>query len=284
MVQFQAKNIFYIVSSIFLTISLGWALITLAAQLQPTQKLTVAFLDVGQGDATLITAPNGVQVLIDAGVGPTILRSLHNHIPLRDTTIDVFIASHFDMDHVGGLQDVFIGYNVQQLLFGFERSDVYPLQSISVPHQVVRTGDRVTLDPQAGVFIDILSPPESFKGVDENDRSVVVRLVYNETCFLFTGDSSVRIERFLIEGYGDALRCDVLQVGHHGSDTSTSELFVGFVQPQYAIISVGADNQFGHPHQEVLDILQSFAVNVLRTDQQGTIVLVSDGVQIEPQN
>ena len=115
---------------------------------------------------------------------------------------------------------------------------------------------RDDLDLENNIYLEVLFPDNSFlkESIDINDQSLVLRLVFKEICFLFNGDVSKTIEKYLITNYQDGLDCNVLKVGHHGSNTSTSEEFVGFVSPEYGVISSGKENKFGHPHQEVLDL------------------------------
>ena len=136
------------------------------------------------------------------------------------------------------------------------------------------------LDEKRGITLDVLFPDRDVSGLDTNDGSLVTRLSYGEICFLLMGDAPRGVEEYLTHLYGDYLHCAVLKVGHHGSRTSSSEFFVQKVAPQYAVISDGKDNSYGHPHQETLDTLKEFGVNVLRTDTLGTITFETDGVEL----
>ncbi|KKP80420.1 MAG: internalization-related competence protein ComEC/Rec2 protein, partial [Parcubacteria group bacterium GW2011_GWB1_35_5] len=130
-----------------------------------------------------------------------------------------------------------------------------------------------------GVVLQILFPDRDPAGMETNTSSIIARLVYGENEFLFTGDSPKSIENYLISLGG--LESDVLKAGHHGSKTSTSPDFVTAVSPEYVVISAGKDNRYGHPSQEVLDILNNFGAEILRTDKDGRIVFESDGESLK---
>lgn len=274
--------------------------------------LTVAFLDVGQGDAIYIETPSGNQILIDGGPGKTVLRELSKVMPFYDKSIDVVIATHADQDHVGGLPDVLKKYKVNIFMepgVSGKSSSYKELEKIiteksqgltlgnfkgeTLKKILARRGMIVDLGD--GAILQILFPDRDPSGMDTNVAGIVARLVYGENEFLLTGDSPIAIENYLVslgcqgqplkcpgpKGLPLALASDVLKVGHHGSKTSTGASFVSAVSPQYAVISVGKDNRYGHPNQEVLDILNNFGAKILRTDQSGRIVFKSDGINLE---
>jgi len=143
---------------------------------------------------------------------------------------------------------------------------------------IAKRGQRIALDKN--VYIDILFPDRSTIEWDANTASIVVRLVYGDTSFLLTGDSPKRIEEYITSLDGGWLSASVLKLGHHGSRTSTSEFFLGIVNPQYAVISAGTDNRYGHPHKEVMDMLNQFEIPSLATYESGTIIFESDGENV----
>jgi len=276
--------------------------------------LTVSFLNIGQGDATFIEGPNGNQILIDGGPGRSILRELSAVMPFYDRSIDVVVATHADQDHVGGLPDVLNKYNVNIFMeteVAGESSSYEELEKMIVEKESIgkikkilaRRGMKVDLG--GGAVLQILFPDRDPSGMETNTSSIVARLVYGKNEFLFTGDSPKAIEEYLVsleknlkEGHlqecqGQPLNCpgpkglpltlqsDVLKAGHHGSKTSTSAEFVSAVSPEFAVISVGKDNRYGHPNQETLDALTNFSAKILRTDQLGRIIFQSDGVNLE---
>lgn len=248
--------------------------------------LTVVFLDVGQGDAIFIQAPNGNQVLFDGGPNKAVLRELSKVMPFYDRSIDVIMESHPDSDHIAGLVEVLRRYKTDLVLESGVESDNLAYQEIknlirekNIQYILARRGLRINLDDE--LYLDILFPDRDVSRLDTNDASVVARLVYGENEFLFTGDSPKKIENYLISLYGKNLESDVLKIGHHGSDTSTSESFLGYVNPKYAVISVEKDNKYGHPHQKVLDLLNQFGITILRTNDLGTIKIKSNGENLQ---
>ena len=247
--------------------------------------LTVVFLDAGQGDAIFIEAPNGNQVLIDGGPNKSVLRQLSKVMPFYDRSIDIVIATHPDKDHIGGLPDVLQRYTVDFILESGVKNDTgtsRAFESAILQNKIkkifAKRGMAITLGDD--VFLNILFPDRDVSEVESNTASIVAQLVYKNTEFMFTGDSPKTIEEYLVFLDGEKLRSDVLKVGHHGSKTSSSESFVGYVSPEYAIISAGADNSYGHPHKEVVEILNQFGSAILNTKDNGAIVFKSDGENI----
>lgn len=265
----------------FFTAVIWWVVF----QIDDQKELRVTFLDVGQGDAILIEAPNGNQILIDTGPNKKVLESLGKILPIYDKSIDGILLTHPDLDHIGGTVPVFDIFEIDYLFTASssKKTDVTEaIDNLREPERVeLWRGDKIILDTVSDVYLEILFPDKEFvKNIeDANDRSIVTKLVYGETCFIFTGDASKMIELFIVSKYGsnDYLKCELLKAGHHGSDTSTAEEFVGFVSPKYGIISTGKDNKFGHPHQEVLDVFHKFNVEVLNTAEEGNIGFYSDG-------
>ncbi|MEX0930429.1 MAG: ComEC/Rec2 family competence protein [Candidatus Paceibacterota bacterium] len=251
----------------------------------PDDTLTVAFLDVGQGDAVLIEAPNGNQILIDGGRGPKVMRGLGAMVPLWDRSLDVVVATHPDSDHIGGLVSVLERYSVAALLHSGSESesriDDALLSSAEKEGVVVtelRAGDTIRLSPR--VHFDVLFPPVDPSGMDPNDASLIGRLVYGDTAFLLSGDAPKAVEKYLAQTYGRNLKSNVLKVGHHGSDTSSALVWIGWSDPEYAVISAGKDNSYGHPHEEVVERLERFDIKILETAKEGTIVFESDGERV----
>ena len=259
-----------------------WSLVFAAT---PTGVLTVAFLDVGQGDAIYIETPHGNQLLIDGGKGRAVLRELGSRLSPYDRTLDAVLATHPDMDHIGGLPELFARFNIALFLESGvhdDGADAAALRNAVTDEGLTflpaRAGTTLMLDE--GVALTILFPEGDVSAFESNTGSVVARLSYGGTSFLFTGDSPASIERYLAGKHGAALRSDVLKLGHHGSDTSTTEEFLGFVAPRYGIISAGCDNPYGHPHRDVLARLERFDVQALATCEHGTLVFESDGHDI----
>ena len=244
--------------------------------------LTVSFLDVGQGDAIFIDAPSGRQVLVDGGPDRSVLRELGKVMPWWDRSIDVVVATHPDADHISGLVDVLQRYRVQYIFHPGVEKNTGPAESmlLSVAKEgaeeiYARRGQVVELGD--GAYLEILFPDRDMSDVETNTASIVARLVYGDTAFMLTGDSPQSIEKYLVQLDGKGLRANILKAGHHGSDTSSSELFVGFVSPEYAVLSRGCDNKYGHPHKDVVALFKRFEIPTLDTCEEDTITFVSDG-------
>lgn len=253
--------------------------------------LTVAFLDVGQGDAIFIESPTGVQVLIDGGSGNAVLRELGKVMPFYDRSIDVVIATHPDADHIGGLIPVLKRYEVEYILRPGVKNDTPATESllaliaierhgVSFYKEVLARREHV-LELGSGAYLRILFPDRDASAMEPNTASIVAQLVYGEHEFLLTGDSPEQVEKYLVSLDGKNLRSDVLKLGHHGSKTSTGDSLLGFAAPEYAIISAGKDNSYGHPHKIVLEKLERFKIPALSTAKSGTIIFKSNGVTLQ---
>jgi competence protein ComEC len=252
--------------------------------------LTVAFLNIGQGDAIFIESPIGRQVLLDGGPSRSILREISKITPFYDRSIDVMIASHPDTDHIAGLNDILERYKIDLFMEPGVEGDtsIYEelntrIERLKIKKLEARRG--MVVDLGGGAIMEILFPVTDPRGMETNTASIVARLVYGENEFLLTGDSPKNIEEYLVslecERCPLTLKADVLKAGHHGSKTSTSDSFVQTVSPDFAVISAGKDNRYGHPHQEVLNILAKNKVKILRTDRDGRIIFESDGVGLK---
>ncbi len=246
--------------------------------------LTVAVLDIGQGDAIYIEAPNGNQALFDAGNGDEIISKLREVMHAGDDSINVALATNPDRDHIGGFASVFETYEVGVV---FEPGTVSTTKTYEAfqkasenegsKYYLARKGTRITLDQEKGVYIDILFPDRDVSKFERNDGSIVAKLTYGATSFLLTGDSTTVTEGLIAKSSPELLDVDVLKVGHHGSRTSTSEELLRLATPKYAAISYGEGNSYGHPHLEVVERLKKHGVEVHGTGEEGTIVFVSDG-------
>lgn len=246
--------------------------------------LTVSFLDVGQGDSIFIQAPSGRQMLIDGGKGMSALRQLAKHVPWYDKTIDVVIGTHPDQDHIGGLIEILRRYRVPLIVkssvLDTEGADFKAFEKAATQEEgaEVREAKRgEVIDLGDGAYLEILFPDRNVAAVETNTGSIVARLVYGKTAFMLTGDAPVEIEKYLVSLDGTKLKSNVLKAGHHGSKTSSSPSFLGYVNPEYGIYSRGCENSYGHPAQETIDTFARFEIPTLDTCEEGTITFVSDG-------
>jgi len=244
--------------------------------------LTVAFLDIGQGDAIFIESPTGVQTLVDSGRNASVLRELGKVMPFQDRSIDVLVATHPDADHIGGFPAVLENYDVDTYIdtgaiadTGVFREVHKAVEEEGSTEILARRG--MVLDMGAGVTLTILFPDRDVSHSESNEGSIVAKLEYGDTTFILTGDSPQKIERYLVSLDGDYLDVDILKPGHHGSKTSSSDEFIKMTSPEYSVISAGKDNRYGHPNQETLDVLNKYKSKILATYEDGTVIFESNG-------
>ena len=261
--------------------------VEITPEIQPSQNLTMSFIDVGQGDSILVILPNTKTLLIDGGERQSSGKVLSTLQEYGLSYIDVIVATHPHADHIGGLIDVINNVNVGQVL---DSGQVHTTQTFEdlldaiynkqIPLRSVSEGESVNLDPT--VKIDVLNPPASTPNgsnneAEFNDNSVALKLTYGNFSALLTGDVEERNEARLVFKNATILDADVLKAGHHGSRTSSSLAFLNAVTPEVVIISLGAGNSYGHPHPEALDRISASGAQYLhRTDIDGTITLISD--------
>jgi competence protein ComEC len=251
----------------------------------------VTFADVGQGDAALIGTPSGRNILIDGGPSPArLVRLLGNKLSFWDRSIDLVVLTHPHEDHVSGLTEALRKYEIEHVL-GPEVQYDSPAHEDwrgavrSEGARVIRATAGQTIDFGDGVLIQVLNPPERrLEGTvsDLDNASVVVRMVYGDVSFLFTGDVFSEAEAWLV-GTDAPIDSDVLKVAHHGSRSSSGEEFVEKVSPVAAVISVGEKNRHGHPHAETLETLHRHVASALvfETMEVGYIEFVTDGRTLE---
>lgn len=251
--------------------------------------LRVTMLDVGQGDAIFIRTPNGNQILVDGGPGRTVLGELSKVMPFYDRSIDMLILSHPHADHLEGLVEVLKRYRVGTVVVpgthtasGVYKEWKHLLSSLQVNVVLGKRGMRILADEH--VALDVLLPIQNLPDVSEHEGMLVALLRYGETEVFFAGDMEERLERYLLT-LGKLPDTEVLKVGHHGSQTSSSVALLSALKTDYALISVGEGNRYGHPNQEVLDRFSLMDIPVFRTDQNGAMVVASDGnaVTVRPQ-
>lgn len=247
--------------------------------------LTVAFLDVGQGDSIFIESPTGKQILLDGGPDGSVLSRIGALMPFYDRSIDMLIISNPDKDHFAGFIDVLKNYEVGGIMEPgtIPDTEIYRIFKDFVREEratsvLARRG--MTIDLGGGAYLQILFPDRDASGLSTNDGSIIAKLVYGDTSFLLTGDAPQNMEKYLVSLDGKNLDADVLKLGHHGSKTSSSDIFLAVTTPDYAIVSAGENNRYGHPHKEVLDRLAKYNIPALGTYREGTIVFESDGEQL----
>lgn len=244
-------------------------------------RLKVSFIDVGQGDSILLETPEGNAMLIDAG-GNDCGHKVVEYIKKQNINrLDVLVGTHPHEDHIGGLDTVIKSFDIGKVYMPKVSTTTKTFEDVlseikekGMKITAARAGMTIDLDPELTVRI---LAPNSEKYKDLNNYSVVLKVTYGKTSFLFTGDAEEKSEN---EMMGFDLKADVLKVGHHGSDSSTAERFLEAVSPEYAVISVGKHNDYGHPDEKILERLENSNVKVYRTDEDKTVVFISDGKEV----
>lgn len=241
-------------------------------------------------------------MLVDGGPCPSVLDDqIGQSIPFWDREIDLIIATHPDDDHVAGLPGVLERYDVGLLLTNGQEAQEQSYQALldaatenAVPTHQAQAGEVIDLGD--GIRLEILNPPSpqpqapwrtqfaqdelrSSSPGHDNDLSIALRLIYDDFSLLLTGDAGATTEREMLAS-GHPLSAMVYKAGHHGAKSSSSEPFLRAVNPQFVIVSAGEGNRYGHPHEEVLERAAEIGAAVLRTDELGTIEVITDGEQM----
>ncbi len=259
------------------------AFVWMEALAQDGGELRVAVLDVGQGDSILIATPSGRRILVDGGPsGATLLRDLSRELPRGARRIDLIVVTHPQEDHIAGFVDVLERYDVGAAIVSGTSSDIGAykawLQEVATKHvPVTAVVAGQTADLGGGVRLEVLSPRMPYlTGTEDdlNNNAVILRLSYGSVSFLLASDLGTPGEVRLLSQPGD-LHATVLKVGHHGSETSTTDELLTAVHPSVAVISVGADNTYGHPSPTTL--LRLAGIPTYRTDRNGTVRFETDG-------
>jgi competence protein ComEC len=261
------------------------ALIALVRDASP-QKLRVSFLDIGQGDSILIQTPSGHTMIIDGGPTDAVLARVGEQMNYFDRDIDAIIATHPDSDHVTGLIPILEKYDVKHIITSGEESETGVFKDVEEHMQdehadmhIGNVGD--VIDFQDGVTATILHPyiGEHFK--DTNSASVSIVLAYGDETFLLTGDLPSDKEPLLLSSDLLPKKITVYKAGHHGSKYSSGEQLLTYIKPEYAVISAGANNKYGHPNPEAIERLQKYSKEILSTIARGTISFLTDGRMME---
>lgn len=245
---------------------------------QSGQNLTIHFLDVGQGDSILLET-DGKSMLIDSGEsdqGKVVTAYLQDQ---GISTLDYVVATHPHSDHIGGMNEILNNFQVEHFVdSGYPHTSktyedmLTTIDQKNIPFQVAQAGQKIDFDP--AVDIEVLNPAKTYSE-DLNENSVVLKVTYGTTSFLLMGDAGLETEeRIMKAGYN--IDSDILKVGHHASRSGSGASFISAVSPEVSVIEVGAGNDYGHPHTEILERLQK-ASKVYRTDLDGTITVTTDG-------
>ena len=249
------KNAFKVIAVVFLIMLLLTRIVRI---INPTLK--IYFIDVGQGDSTLIVTPKNKKILIDGGEGKT--NVLFQYLlDRRINKIDYIIISHFDSDHCNGLIEIIEKMRVENIVMSKQSKESGEYKKIleiikqkNIKVSSVKAEDKIIIEKN--LYTKILNPAEKFEFQDLNNNAIVAKLVYKNFSMLFTGDIE-KAEENLAKKYKNELKSTILKVAHHGSKTSTSEEFLKYVEPQIALIGVGENNKFGHPNQITIEKLKN---------------------------
>ncbi|MCX6003339.1 MAG: ComEC/Rec2 family competence protein [Chloroflexi bacterium] len=257
--------------------------ITTTSQGTTTQEslLEVYFLDVGQGDCEIVRYQDAT-MLIDAGTNASATLLVSTIKSMGISKFDVAVGTHPHEDHIGGLDAVINNFSIGKLYMPKVTTTTKTYTDVLA---AIKDKGYTVTTPISGSTFNLgdaqctILAPNSQNYEDMNNYSIVIKVTYGTTSFLFTGDAqALSEEEMLAEGYN--LKADVLKIGHHGSDSSTTPQFLKAVSPQYGVIEVGKGNDYGHPHQTTLDKLAAANIKVYRTDLNGTIIFRCDGSRL----
>ncbi len=251
----------------------------------PDGEIAVHFIDVGQGDAELIITSDGKAMLIDAGT-PESREVLTGYLKDQGVKkLDYFVLTHPHADHIGGAAAVLDAFDVVNVIMTDAQTTTSTYKKVL---QKIDEKDCGVIFAEAGkehslgeAKFTLLGPVSDYSD-DLNNTSIVLRLTFGKTSFVFTGDAEKKAEQDMLAKFpASYFRADVLKLGHHGSSTSTSDEWFSAVSPEYAVISCGKNNDYGHPHRETLSLLKKNGKTYFRTDTDGSIVMSSDGESVK---
>lgn len=279
------KKLIIVLLCIFLLAGCTEVLKTEKVPVTAGQEMRVHFLDVGQGDSIFIESANGKTMLVDGGVkgaGQQVVSYLKE---LGVNKLDIVVATHPDADHIGGLIPVLqSSIDIGQF---YDSGKVHTSQTFeemltlidtkNIPYHVPTTGENIAFDD--GLTVKVLNANEH--ATDNNDASIVLKMVYGNVSFLLTGDAGIALEKDMLQ---NDVQATVLKAGHHGSNTSSSEKFIQAVHPEVTVLSYGEGNKYGHPHAEVVERLQAVGSKIYATAEAGTVIVSTDGVNYDVQS
>lgn len=279
-------QIFFLLFMVFVIVALVvyWCVTSQSFNIASKNKLQLHFIDVGQGDCTLIITPEGESMLIDSGKDRESEKVISYITELGVRELDYMVISHFHDDHYGSCDEVAEKINVNTVIVNAAPPDNNTEKAL---FETFENEGCEVITVSAGysfnmgeLEIGILAPFEITDGGGNND-SLVMKLTYMESTFLFTGDAETIEEGALLDEYTEeTLSCDLIKVGHHGSSTSSSKDFLDAADPSVALISVGEGNSYGHPHKSVIDAYNERDIDIYRTDELGDIVILCDGEKL----
>lgn len=275
------KKLIVVLLCIFLLAGCTEVLKTEKVPVTAGQEMRVHFLDVGQGDSIFIESANGKTMLVDGGVkgaGQQVVSYLKE---LGVNKLDIVVATHPDADHIGGLIPVLQSIDIGQF---YDSGKVHTSQTFeemltlidtkNIPYHVPTTGENIAFDDD--LTVKVLNANEH--ATDNNDASIVLKIVYGNVSFLLTGDAGIALEKDMLQ---NDVQATFLKAGHHGSNTSSSEKFIQAVHPEVTVLSYGEGNKYGHPHAEVVERLQAVGSKIYATAEAGTVIVSTDGVNYD---
>ncbi|MCI5703394.1 MAG: MBL fold metallo-hydrolase [Erysipelotrichaceae bacterium] len=275
------KKYTVILTIIFMILAGAFELFQGTVAITPSEDLKVHFLDVGQGDSIFIELPTNETILIDASIKDASNKIINYLREENVSKIDYVFATHPHSDHIGGMSAVIKTFDIGQIYMPKAVTTTKTYENLlltikdkNLKIKAAKAGNTI-IDTDDLKLVVLAPNQDSYESL--NNYSIVLKLTYKEKSFLFMGDAETLSEK---EITGD-VQADVLKVGHHGSRTSTSQAFLNKVNPSYAVISVGLNNDYKHPHQEVIDRLEKKNIKIYRTDQNGDIIFTTDGYNID---
>lgn len=271
-------KLFIILSLIFLNIIFIFIYFSASAE----KYNQVTFLDVGQGSGTLLQTRGGKNILIDTGNDQLSIKSLTKKLGFFNRNIDTVFITHYDMDHIGLLPFYIKNYRVKKVIdtgvtnIGESQKSLYDainkeLSKRAISKSPIKSGDTIEISDDVSIKIFFPGKFLDLNKLKSNSGSMVIQIDIEGFKVLITGDLPAKFEKVLVQRYGDQLQADILVAGHHGSKTSSDELFLQTVNPSFFIISSGKNNSYGHPSAEVLETARKLNIQVLRTDMLGSI-------------